>query len=171
MLDLHPDAASRFNERAEELSQEAVTTNAPPEQPEMERETTSSAAGPSSQSATFAPDVHIKGVFTQRDIIGTPRVGKVDSRGNTVAYMFRKGEQECWIEGDGYRGVIRLAESIQRCPPVRDVLSRKTIEEAICDWIEKRVTEQAVGPLIDFLRDMAGGIIEELELILLRDFV
>ena len=165
MIDLHPNATKRFNERAEEIANAVLKESAELPGSDSQRDgTISPDVGPSSQSASFDPDIHVSAAYTEKDIIDEPRSTKVDALGNTVAFMFWNDDQECWIEGDTYTEVIRVAEAVQKCPSIRDLLSRATIERALCEWIESRVTRAGCAPFVPHLENAATEVVEEIQL-------
>ena len=159
ILRFHDDARARFDEIALSLL-DLVKRGGPPSREEAQASSEPAPPpGPHSQAGQFAPDLHIKAFIGGSQIIGTPRVGRVDHRGDQTAYMLRAGNEECWIEKDGYREVRKLAEKILRSGSTHEILSQKTVESTICDWIEAKVARGVNDGLTHFLENSAKSVV------------
>lgn len=158
MLNVHPEAVRRFNERARELVDDVSRFIATADEGE--------ASGSEKRVVQdcFRPDVYTKTHITEKDVIGEIKTGKVDHRGDSAAYCIRRGGREYWIEGDLFHQATRLADSVYGVSDIRDYLSRKFIQDTLFEWLEHRVADGDLSDFMGYLDSLATEKVEPVEL-------
>src|SRR5882757_202767 len=113
-MEIHPEAAKAAQNRANEIllkfrlfSRDGVT------EPE------------------FVPEVPVQGTITDKEIIGEIEMGVTDSFGNETGAYFQHKGKEIGLFGDDYKGVVKLAEMIQKQKSMRDKVSVKFLTKGI----------------------------------------
>ncbi|MCY3738629.1 MAG: HEPN domain-containing protein [Gemmatimonadaceae bacterium] len=138
--EIHPDAALNLNRRALSICKDTSVT------PVSEIRSTKEATDTSPRS----PDFHVSAVITEADIIGEITTGLSDSEGNKVTHEWYDESQRYSISEENYRSVITLATQLLKSKEIRVSLSRKAIEEIICDWVRQYSTGLITHNFVEF---------------------
>lgn len=80
-------------------------------------------------------DILPKATLTDEDLIGEPELSETDYLGRTTARFFRRNAVEYVIDGDGYRALAKLADSVQSSGSLREALSLEFVESTLFDWV------------------------------------
>lgn len=147
-LELHPNAAQNFNDKAEALLLELTV------KPKIQ----------ASSSQTFKPDIFIAHHLTEKDIIGEIRVGMVNGLGNEVGKFFNAGNVLMGLKEDDFLKLKRLAEDMQRTKTLRERVSIKLLIDSIFDWVKNRYRNTTNLSMIDFVLKNCEGELKEVEL-------
>lgn len=120
-LELHPDAAKNFNEKASSLLSELS--------PKPKRSRRS--------KGSFIPDWFIAYELRKGDVIGEITL-RTTLNGDVTGVFFQDGAVSIGLHGESYKKLIRLAEGIQKIKTISGKISRVTITNLIFDWIKER---------------------------------
>jgi hypothetical protein len=131
-LELHPEALRAFNESSEALMAEVRP---------MQRNRL--------EAGVFRPDVFSSGHLSEADIIGEIEVGVVDGTGNEVGKLFRQGEQQFGLVGDGFQNLKALVAKIQGTPAFRDSISYGCVLNVAFDWVAKKYRRETTISLCE----------------------
>jgi len=115
-LQLHPEAAKNFDEKANnlllELGPRALKTS----------------------NKQVKPERFISHHLTPRDIAGEIRSGLTDNEGNRIAIFFGHDGKLIGLSGKSYQRLVTLSGAIQSTQSFRNAVSLNLIEEVIFDW-------------------------------------
>lgn len=145
MFDIHPDAQNNFNEKAQALIR--CINDIPIPQ--------------TLRNKSFDPDIYVKMHLTDKDIIGEISMGAVDFLGEQVAFYFMDGQKQVGIEGNNYRSLRKLAESVFKIEDVRKAISLKTIEKMICDWLKEKYLNKDLVCFSKYFLSKAKELVSE----------
>ena len=140
MPEIHPEAALNLDRRALSICQDISAI------PIRDLRSTTEGVETSSRS----PDFHPAAVITEADIIGEITTGLTDSEGNKVTHEWYDESQRYSISEENYRNVISLATQLLKSKEIRVSLSRKAIEEIICDWARQYSTGLITHNFVEF---------------------
>lgn len=148
-IQLHPEAAKRFDELGKQLLVKVVP------EPPLSR-----------IQETFRPDIHPVMHIPQHDIIGGVGVTQsmIDGTGEEVGRFFRNTIPKIGLIGDGFRALKDLSERFQTHGDLRDVASFGFIRDAAFDWIEFTHKGQPVGTLSEYISKRVNGELKEFEI-------
>src|SRR5258705_6338144 len=123
-LDLHPDAARRFDELGAELLKQVVNCGAV-----------------ESPKPRFRPDLYPMAHIGEADVIGEIRVRRsiVNGAEEEIGRLFEKDKAKLGLVDDGYKALTRLAEQIQKTASLRDSTTVEFIRDLIFDWVANNV--------------------------------
>lgn len=133
VIELHEDAKSNFDNKGTELLMSVQ--EAPPEQ----------------NISTFSSDLHIKHVFTEKDIIDFKPETLINGFGEDVGFSFYYDRKKYGIYNDNYKTLLKLTESITKIPAIRASISKVTIKNLIHDWIHKKSTGSIIEGLTEYV--------------------
>ena len=83
-------------------------------------------------------------------------MGQVDMDGNRVSYQWRDESGQFSISNHNYLDVRGLAAQLLKIPDIGSAISRKTVEELICEWVRQSYTQTNNQSFIEFFRKEAG---------------
>jgi hypothetical protein len=146
MFDIHPDAQNNFNEKAQALIR--CIKDVPTAQP--------------LRNKSFDPDIYVKMHLTDKDIIGEISMGAVDFLGEQVAFYFMDGQKQVGIEGDNYRSLRKLAESVFKIEDIKKAISLRTIEKMICDWLKEKYLNKDLVCFSEYFLSKAKELVSEI---------
>lgn len=148
-LDLHPDAARRFDELGAELLKQVVNCGAV-----------------ESPKPRFRPDSYPMAHIGEADVIGEIRVTRSILNGveEEIGRLFEKDKAKRGLVDDGYKALTRLAEQIQKTASLRDSTTVEFIRDLIFDWVANNVGEPNSASLVDFILREADQRIREHEI-------
>ncbi|MDX6445398.1 MAG: hypothetical protein QOH71_2472 [Blastocatellia bacterium] len=149
-LQLHVEAAKNFNRKAEELFQKIVF--------DPHTRTKSSPAG------GFQPDI-VRHEIPAADVIALTRNGYVAGPlQKEVAKTFPFKDSVLGLFAEDYKGLVRLAESMQKTATLRDKVSVRFLIDSIFNWIATSYQGADVIPMTDIVLAEAEHAIQEIEL-------
>jgi hypothetical protein len=146
-LEIHPDAAVNFENRANSLLLEIAPATPPPR-----------------TESSFRPERFIAAHITAADIIGEIRMGLVDSTGAEVAKHFVHQGRMIGFEGESFRKLRELSESMQRTKGVREKVSTTLVASLVFDWTRERYQSTTALPMVEYVLSKAAERIEDQEL-------
>lgn len=133
-IEIHPNAAISFNEKADILF---AKLKPPPAQPE--------------DPGAFKPETFIAHHISGDDILKPPKMGLVLPNGKEIArYFFHEG-QNIGLDGDDFEQAQRLAESFQKCKELSPLVSQKFMLDRIFDWIEQKYKTPSTPPMVNYV--------------------
>lgn len=145
-MNIHPDAAANFNQKAEELI--AKVRPSP-----RTRET-----------SKFRGDPYITASLTEADIVGTPRRAFVNAAGHEIARFFQASTGETLgIVGTDFRDLQKIAEGLQRISALRPVVSLETVVDLVFEWVEARHKKTVQGTVIEYMLPKIQALIRRQE--------
>ena len=120
-IQLHPEAAKRFDELGEQLLIKVA-----PEPPFLESQ------------RTFRPEIHPVMHIPQQDIVGDVGVTRsiVDGTGEEVGRFFRNTVPRVGLIGDGFRALEDLSERFQGHGDLREAATFEFIRDVVFEWVE-----------------------------------
>lgn len=147
-IQLHPDAAKRFDE----LGKQLVIKVAEPSHLTMPE--------------TFRPEVHPVAHIPQRDIIGDIGVMQsiVDGTGEEVGRFFRNTDPKVGLIGDGFRALKDLSERFQSQGGLGEVASFEFIRDSVFEWVEFTHEREPVAALSEHLLKRINDEIRDFEI-------
>lgn len=149
-LQLHVEAAKNFNRKAEELFQKIVFDP-------HTRTKTSRAGG-------FQPDI-VRHEIPAADVISLTRncyvAGPLQKE---VAKTFPFKDSVLGLFAEDHKGLVRLAESMQKTGTLRDKVSVRFLIDSIFNWIATSYQRTDVIPMTDIVLAEAEQAIQEIEL-------
>ena len=144
IINIHPSAASNFNDKAGGLIK--LIEQFPKEQ---------------EKKNSFHSDLHVAASITEKDIIGDIEVATSDYRGNTVQRFFHFNDQKYGLSEKNYSELREIAERIQSLSAVRSVLSLSFVEKKLFSWISGRYKGLNVPELfIEYLDTEADAVVK-----------
>ena len=150
-LQLHDEAAKNFNRKAEELFQKIVFD------PHTKQPKTSQESG-------FQPDT-VKHEIPAEDLLSLTRNSYVAGPlQKEVAKTFPLNNSVLGLFGEDYKGLVRLAESVQKITTLRDKVSVRFLIDSIFNWIATSHQRTDIIPMTDVVLAEAEQAIHEIEL-------
>lgn len=120
-INIHPSAASNFNEKASELV--GLIEVFPVGETKKD---------------SFPSELHVAASITDKDIIGDIEVATSDYRGNTVARFFHFNKQRLGLSEENYKKLRNIAERLQSLPTIRSMLSCAFVEKKLFSWVSDK---------------------------------
>lgn len=143
-LNIHPNAASNFNEKASGLIKLI-------EEFPIEKQ----------RNDSFQSDLHVAASITEKDIIGDIEVATSDYRGNTIQQFFHFNDKRFGLGERNYSDLREIAERIQALAAVRSVLSVSFVEKKLFSWVSQKYRGLNVPDLfIEYLDTEANAVIK-----------
>lgn len=134
-LDLHPEAAKNFDQRANELLSHVA--------PVPHRQ----GGGP-----PFRPEVFSAATITEKDIVGGLQTfASMDYQGMVVEMHFARENQLIGLTGERFKDLLTVAESLQRTGSLRDRVSQEFVLKNSFQWLRERyerTTNVAFSPYV-----------------------
>lgn len=133
-LGFHPEAAKRFDERAEPIP------------------TTVQALHPRPDPTSQSPDIHPVAEVRAEDVRSRPKfIFLTDRLGETTGvYWMAASMQVGWV-GPGFEPIKALVDSIAETKPFRDFVSATFLLEQTCHWLCDTLERRQSGGLCEFL--------------------
>ncbi len=116
MIKLHPNAATALNDIASTISSSNKL---------IQRE--------KSEERPWG-DSHISAAFTDKDIIGSPRMFIVGGNGDKIGFSTHLGGEPLSIEGEDFAKVLKLIQRVLGISTLKHLLSEEYVEEIAIDW-------------------------------------
>jgi hypothetical protein len=148
-LNLHPEAAKNFNEKAEGLLL-AIEKRPRPRQRRPE--------GP------LEPDIHIAANILPEDIIGDVHTTLTDAFGNEIAKTFESDSELIGLFDDNHKKLIRIAEGMQKVKTLASVVSVELLSDLIFEWIKLKYGAAPVAPIAEYVLAECEKQIQETEI-------
>ncbi|PZQ20786.1 MAG: hypothetical protein DI569_14300 [Sphingopyxis macrogoltabida] len=104
--------------------------------------------------------------FTDKDIIGEPKLSYTDITGRTLARYFASEGHEVGLFDEGYDTLRRLVEHALKTKPFNHGLSSEFLEEQIFDWWIESYGADSPTSLADHLIATASAALAEHQLII-----
>ncbi len=143
-LNIHPNAATNFNDKASGLIKLI-------EEFPIEKQ----------KNSSFHSDLHVAASITEKDIIGDIEVAISDYRGNTIQQFFHFNNKRFGFSKSNYSDFREIAERIQTLAAVRSVLSLSFVEKKLFSWISKKYNGLNVPDLfIEYLNSETNAVIK-----------
>lgn len=132
-LEIHPNAAASFNEKAT-----ALVSKLSPPAPRPER------------PSAFRSETVVAHHLTKDEILGPPIVGLVDFTGRELARYFQHAGGTLGLHGDDFAAAMKLAESFQKCKEITGFLSHGFLVDRLFDWLQKKHQDPATASFVEF---------------------
>lgn len=145
-LELHAEAAKRFDAQAEELVAKLVPD------PHAGRRS----------GGGFTPGIVMHDQPDVAEVVSTGYVSPLG--GNEIAKTFRDGDLDLGLFDEGYKDLVRLAEKIQKVKSIRDAVSRELLVELIFKWVAAKHKGKADGPMTAYVLAECEKQLEEAEI-------
>lgn len=147
-LTLHPDAEKNYNEKAESLIRDLV---------------------PDPYANRPRPQNIEPGIFAEelpRRVIIDLQVADsyMDGYGKEIGKYFNDGSRNVGLFDDGYRNLVRLAESMQNNKVLRDAVSSELLKDLIFNWIKANHSQPSQSSMTEFVLLECENQIKEFEL-------
>lgn len=146
LLDLNPDAARDFNERAEQLLP-------------LVRQIRASGQ----REGGFRPAIHPRAHLTEKEILGEIEVGFIDYRGRETGKIFDHGGKTFGLVEEGYKALEALAIQTQQTKGIRPYISAQCAVNTTFEWVKKRHREQTGEPFADFVLRECAALVKHRE--------
>ena len=151
---IHPNAVTNFDRKASSIVKGVSFRPHQADEPPI-GEAGIGESG-STQTQSSGPDFYVSRVFTQADIIGEVTLGQVDMDGNRVSYQWHDESGQFSISDHNYLDVRGLAAQLLKIRDIGSAISRKTVEELICEWVRQSYTKINKQNFIEFFCKEAG---------------
>ncbi|HEX8370739.1 MAG TPA: hypothetical protein VF604_19495 [Pyrinomonadaceae bacterium] len=145
LLQIHPEAAVNFNQKAEGLVSKLEID---PYQAERH------------PRSSFLPEINIREVKAS-NIVNT---GYSDDFGNEIAKIFKHETDFVGLFEDNYKDLVRLGEAIYKNKSIRDRVSLKLIVQLIFEWIEMKFKQTASLTMVEYLIAECETKLREIEI-------
>ena len=144
-LSFHPEAAKRFDERANQILPTIECLKAIGDRQ--------------------APDLHPIGIIREEDILEPPRlIFELDVKGGPAGvFWFSKGMRVGWV-GSGFQPIKALIDSMAETKPLRERVSVRFVLETTCEWLSETLEGRQRQPFSKFLALRARGAIHSYEI-------
>jgi hypothetical protein len=149
VLELHPDAAKIFNDKASSLLCEIAPLPA-----ELQP----------NHKPSFQSDGFVSGHIKEKDIIGEIKLSLVDHTGKEMAKIFRYNGKEIGFYGDNYKKLVNLAEDIQRTATFHDTVSVILVKDLLFEWMKERYEDSTALLMTEYLLAKCKESLKELEI-------
>jgi len=148
-IQIHPEAAKRFNELGNALLLQVV-----PEPSTLEVQN------------NFRPDIHPVVQIPEKDIIGEliEIHSAVNGAGEEVGRFFRDSSPKVGLVGTGFAALNQLAQQIQRAEALRDTTCIEFIRDAVFEWAEATHAKKLTESLIEHVVKRAEENIKDFEM-------
>lgn len=155
---IHRDAVKSFNKKALLISEKvSFVPNKADSSPVGESDN----IGPHDKHRSFTSDFHVKGVFTQTDILGVNAAGQVDAEGNWISQEWSDESGRFCISEEAYKIVRDLARQLLKIKDIRSSISRPTVEGIICQWVRQHYPKKIKLCFVDFFQAEAGKCVRK----------
>jgi len=145
-LDLHPEAARSFDEKAERLL--SLVSEVP-------------VSG--QRQGSFRPAIHPRACFTEKEIVGEIEVGFVDYRGREFGKTFCHEGKTFGLMGDGYKSLEDLAAQVQQTKGIRPYISARCLAKTTFQWVRKRCCGETKEAFTGFVVRECGAQVKDSE--------
>ncbi len=148
-IQIHPDAAKRFDELASELL--AKLTSEPSLAP---------------AEGAFRPDLYPVFQITEQDIIGEIRQTRssVDGTGDEVGRSFERDGRTIGLAGDGFKALTHLATRMLDVEGLSSTTTLEFIRNAAFEWIESKYKNAAADSCSQYVLKKAEDAIKDFEI-------
>ena len=147
ILEVHPDAAANFDEKANSLLLELGPV--PPRTP---------------ATPPFRSDPFVAAHITDADILGEVRLGLVDGVGAEVGKHFIDGGRIIGLEGEAFKRLIKISEGLQRTKELKEKVSTDLITNLIFDWMRQRYQKRTNLSMVKYVLEKAAQAIRDQEI-------
>jgi Apea-like HEPN len=150
-LQIHPEAARRFDELGNQLLAKLA-----PEQQLVRAHT----------QQGFRPDIHPVFNIPEEDIVGGVQVKKLffNGAGEEVGRLFEHEGHWIGVVGEDFKALVHLAERLHQSEPLRDVTSITFIHETAFDWMEGKYKNGRSESLTEFVVKRTEEEIKDFEI-------
>ncbi len=148
VIELHPNAAKRFDELGNDLLNRVVACDA--------AESPRSGVRPDLYPTVNIPEEYIAELRVTRSI--------VNGMQQEVGRLFELGKGKFGLIHDGYKALMELAEQIQTNSAFRDSTTVEFVREVIFDWVIRSHPKSHGASLSAFLLQEAGEKIKDYEI-------
>jgi hypothetical protein len=164
-IELHPDAAKNFDEKGIELlSDVRPYIERPRVAPDQPHGNQNNIGQPASRKG-FSSEVFISQTFTAKDIIGPMRFGLIDgATGKAVAAFFLYDGVKKGLEGEAYKKLVKLSESIQKTKELNEHVSIEFLNNKIFSWVEQAYKRNTDLYLTKYVLEGCAEAIKEIEI-------
>jgi hypothetical protein len=148
-LQIHPEAAKRFDEVANQLLTKLV-----PEPQLVPRE------------RGFRPDIFPVVHIPEQDIIGevVEVHSVVDGSGEEVGRFFQQSKPKLGLVGEGFRALTDLVRQIQKTDPLRDTTSFGFVRDTAFEWLEGKYKNTRDDPFSEYILRKAEQEIKDFDI-------
>jgi hypothetical protein len=148
-FNLHPTAATSFNEEAERLYKGLIY---------------SPVCNTKKKENSFRPDYFVSSNLTDKDIVGDFKSSTTDWVGNEVAIFFYHEGKKVGICNENYKNLIKLSESMQRVPQLSPFVSISFIKDSIFAWMKGKYLNELSCPMIVYVSQICEKKVVESEI-------
>jgi len=146
-LDLHPDAARNFDEKAEGL---LPLVSVVPVVGEHE--------------GAFRPDFHVRAHFTESEIIGEIETAFIDYRGRESGRTFDYDRRMFGLVGKGFKDLEALATRLQLASTIRPYVSARCLINTAFRWVKKRYRCETGEPFTGYVLRECSALVKDSEI-------
>ncbi len=148
-IEIHPEAATRFNELGNALLQQVIPE---PSCAEVQGD--------------FRPDIYPVAQIPEKDLIGelVEIHSVVNGAGEEVGRFFQHTSPKVGVLGNGFLALNQLAQQIQRTESLRHTTTIGFIRDAIFGWAEARYAQKTTESLMECIAKHAGKEIQDFEI-------
>ncbi len=148
-VELHPEAAKRFDELGVELRKRVVECGAV-----------------ESPKPSFRPELYPMAQIGEGDVIGEMRVTQSVLNGmqEEMGRLFEKNKAKFGLIDEGYKALTKLATQIQTTAAFRDSITVEFIRDLIFDWVVRHHGQSESMSLAAFVLQEANLKIREYEI-------
>jgi len=148
-LELHPDAVTDFNRKADKLL--------------LELEPIPQKSSPIHKNS-FHPDTFISALITEKDIIDEIRISSVDQTGTEVAKYFSHSDTTIGLQGESYKKLAYISQEMQRTKELYRKVSVTLLTNLIFDWLKDKYKNTTDLSMVEYVLNKCEGKIQELEI-------
>lgn len=148
-IQMHPDAARRFDELASELLAKLIS------------EPSLAPAG-----GAFRPEIYPVVDIPEQDIIGEIRKTRsiVDGTEEEIGRFFERDGRTIGLAGDGFKALTNLATRIHDAEALRSTTTLEFIRNAVFEWIESNYKNTAAKSCSQYVLNKAEDAIKDFEI-------
>jgi hypothetical protein len=146
-LDLHPDAARNFDEKAEGLLPLVSVVPAIGE-----------------HEGAFRPDFYVRAHLTESEIIGEIETAFRDYRGRETGRAFAYDRKTFGLVGKAFKDLEAVATRLQQATTIRPYVSVRCVINAAFHWVKKRHRGETNEPFTGYVLRECAALVKDSEM-------
>lgn len=119
---------------------------------------------PQESNEGYTPDRPVEVILKEEDLINDPTYYTSDYTDTITSRYFSFNSKTYGLDGDNYRKLRFLTESIYKIRSVNSVLSKTTIETLIFEWVKLKFLKKVDVALIEFLDVQSKELVKHNEI-------
>ncbi len=132
-LNLHPDAAANFVEKASALLKLISTSEVP------------------RRKASFDAEIFTTQTLTPELMLGHVRSSEADFKGDEVSRFIVNDGRQVGLTGEAYLAFDSLSHAIQKSAALKDTISLRSVKDTIFDWLISKHRQEEVPEFLEFV--------------------